>query len=59
MALMQKTKPVTVTPQTEPARDVVERIVLDEVSFDAFSADMMSPSPPNAKLRALFLHKKQ
>ena len=32
----------------------LKRIVLDDASFDAFSAAIANPPRPNAKLRALF-----
>lgn len=35
-------------------RQYVKRIVLDDVSFDAFSDDLANPPAPNAALIALF-----
>lgn len=56
MALLLKSKPTTVP--DDPSRgEFSERIVLDDASFDAFSAAMANPPRPNAKLRALFQKK--
>lgn len=56
MALLLKSKPTTV--RDDPSRgEFPDRIVLDDASFDAFSAAIASPSRPNAKLRALFQKK--
>jgi len=57
MALLFKPQPTTT--YDEPSRDEFpERIILDDASFDAFSAAVTNPRPPNAKLRALFQKKK-
>lgn len=53
MALRFQTKPTTT--RDDAAKDErPEPVVLDDASFDAFSAVMANPPPPNAKLRALF-----
>ena len=54
MALLLKSKPTAV--HDDPSRDP-ERIVLDDASFDAFSAAIANPPRSNAKLRALFQKK--
>lgn len=53
MALRFKTKPTT-THGDSSQDELPARIVLDDASFDAFSARLANPPPPNAKLRALF-----
>lgn len=56
MALLLKPQPTTT--HDDPSRDEFpERILLDDASFDAFSAAIVSPPRPNAKLRALFQKK--
>jgi hypothetical protein len=56
MALLLKSKPTTA--YDDPSRGgLPERIVLDDASFDAFSATIANPPRPNAKLRALFQKK--
>ena len=53
MALL-KTKPLA-DREAEVRREThVERIILDDTSFDAFSAELAKPSPPTANLVALF-----
>lgn len=56
MALLRKSKPNT-THDDSSRDEFPERIVLDDASFDAFSAAMASPPRPNVKLRALFQKK--
>jgi uncharacterized protein (DUF1778 family) len=41
-----------------PCDEFPERIIIDDASFDALTAAIASPRPPNAKLRALFQNKK-
>ena len=53
MALLFKPKPI-VAPDDSSRDELPKCIVLDEASFDAFSAAMSNPPRPNAKLRALF-----
>lgn len=56
MALLLKSKPTTTN--DDSSRDESPTcIVLDDVSFESFSAVMASPPRPNAKLRALFQKK--
>lgn len=52
--------PTTMIPSRFTEREVgndyvfAERIVLDDESFEAFSAAVMNPDEPNEALRALF-----
>ena len=51
---LPKTKPLA-DREAEARREThVERIVLDDASFDAFTAELAKPSPPTATLVALF-----
>ncbi len=56
MALLLKSKPATM-PDDSLRDECPERIVLDDASFDAFSAAIANPPRPNAKLRARFQKK--
>jgi uncharacterized protein (DUF1778 family) len=56
MALLLKPKTIATQDASAP-EEASERIVLDDVSFEAFSAAMANPPRPNAKLRALFQKK--
>jgi hypothetical protein len=56
MALLPKSKPEMMHEGTSRA-EFPEHIVLDDASFDAFSASVTNPPRPNAKLRALFQKK--
>jgi uncharacterized protein (DUF1778 family) len=53
MALLLKPQPTT-THDDSSQDEFPKRIVLDDASFDAFSAAIANPPRPNAKLRALF-----
>jgi uncharacterized protein (DUF1778 family) len=58
MVLVRKTQTTTTTSRlTKREEDeyvLAERIVLDDESFEAFSAAVTSPAEPNEALRALF-----
>jgi len=56
MAVLLKSK-LTTTDDGSSRDESPERIVLDDASFDAFSAAVTNPPRPNAKLRALFQKK--
>lgn len=56
MALLLKPQ-LTPTHDDSSRDEVPKRIILDDASFDAFSAAIANPPRPNAKLRALFRKK--
>lgn len=57
MAAMLKANPKnaeTVKRRSVVAVERVERIVVDDATFEAFTHELENPSPPTAKLVALF-----
>ncbi len=54
MVLVRKIQTTSRLTEVEGDYVFVDRIVLDDESFDAFSAAVTNPDEPNEALRALF-----
>jgi len=58
MTILRYTMPPRRDRRDNDEQALPERIVLDEESFAAFSAEVENPGPPNAALIALFKKQK-